>query len=705
MDVFDLVAKITLDSSEYDEELDNAGNKAKSFGSALGGAITGGAKVLGAAAVTAIGATSAALVSGVSNVAAYGDNIDKMSQKMNMSAQAYQEWDAVMQHSGTSIETMKTSMKILANAVETGSDAFEKLGISQEEAANMSQEDLFAATITALQNVDSETERTYLASKLLGRGATELGALLNTSAEETQAMRDRVHELGGVMSDEAVKNAAHFQDNLQDMQTAISGVGRSITSDFLPGASAMMDGIARLLSGDSEGAGEQFSEGIPMITEAFTNTVTKVTDIMTTLVPAIVDILTSNLPALVGAALDILKAVGDGITQNLPSLMDAGVDIIMSLADFILGALPEFLIVSQQVLVSLVNGISEHLPELIPAAVEALGVLVDGFINNIDMIVDAAINLILAFTEGLINALPLLIEKAPEIIVSIVSALVDNLPKLIDAGIRIIKALIEGIANTIPVLVQKFPEMIEKIKEKFRKTNWKEIGQKVINWIKDGIQSLLTKIPEKLKEIAEKAGEWFKNIDWADVGKKVISFVLNGLKTVFFDIPNKLVEIGKEALESFKDIDWLDLGINIVTGIIDGLGSMGSALWDAVQSLASGIWDGILGFFGIESPSKKMEWAGEMIDEGLVKGINKGKNDVLEASDELVADTWGELDTSSVLSNRYASTNNNYAPSQNNNIAINVYGAAGQDVDELAEIISEKLDDQVYRRQAAWGMT
>jgi hypothetical protein len=57
-------------------------------------------------------------------VASYGDNIDKMSQKMGMSASAYQEWDAVMQHSGTSMETMKSSMKTLANAAETGNDAF-----------------------------------------------------------------------------------------------------------------------------------------------------------------------------------------------------------------------------------------------------------------------------------------------------------------------------------------------------------------------------------------------------------------------------------------------------------------------------------------------------------------------------------------------------------------------------------------------------
>ena len=78
---------------------------------------------------------------------------------MNMSAEAYQEWSAVMEHSGTSIDTMQASMKTLANAVETGNEAFEKLGLTQEELSSMDNEQIFSATITALQNVDDEKER------------------------------------------------------------------------------------------------------------------------------------------------------------------------------------------------------------------------------------------------------------------------------------------------------------------------------------------------------------------------------------------------------------------------------------------------------------------------------------------------------------------------------------------------------------------
>ena len=213
MNVFELFAKLGLDTSDYEKGLTGAESKASQFGNAV--KVAGGVAAAGMAVVT--GATIAgtkAFVDGVSSVAQYGDNIDKMSQKMNLSAEAYQEWDFIMQHCGTSMSSMQTSIKTLSTAAEKGNEAFETLGITQEQIANMSGEELFASTITALQGVEDETQRTYLTSQLLGRGATELGALLNMTAEETAEMKQQAHDLGGVLSNETVKDAARFQDSL-----------------------------------------------------------------------------------------------------------------------------------------------------------------------------------------------------------------------------------------------------------------------------------------------------------------------------------------------------------------------------------------------------------------------------------------------------------------------------------------------------------
>ena len=142
MDVFDLVAKLSLDSSEYESGLSDASTSASNFGSGLKTAMGVGAVAVGAVTTAVAGVTSA-FGEGISTLAEYTDHIDKQSQKMNMSAESYQEWSAVMQHSGTTIDSMQASMKTLANAVESGNDAFEKLGLSQESLASMSQEEIF----------------------------------------------------------------------------------------------------------------------------------------------------------------------------------------------------------------------------------------------------------------------------------------------------------------------------------------------------------------------------------------------------------------------------------------------------------------------------------------------------------------------------------------------------------------------------------
>lgn len=252
MNIFDLVAKLTLDSSEYEKQLQGAGEKTKSFASSgfetFKGYAAVGVKSLAAVGTAAAGA-GAALFSAVGSVASAGDNIDKMSQKLGMSATAYQEWDAIMRHSGTTIDVMQASMKTLASAAETSKDAFNELGLSQEKIASLSQEKLFAETIKALQNVEDDTRRTYLAGQLLGRGATELGALLNTSAEDTEKMRREVHKLGGVLSDDAVKASAKYQDSLQDMQTAAKGLLRGAMAKAMPSITNAFQKLGRYISG------------------------------------------------------------------------------------------------------------------------------------------------------------------------------------------------------------------------------------------------------------------------------------------------------------------------------------------------------------------------------------------------------------------------------------------------------------------------
>ncbi len=489
MDVFDLLAKLTLDTSEYEEGLSGAQEKAGSFGGKIGQALGTAGKV-GAAAVAAVTTATVAMgtaaVKSAGETAAYGDNIDKMSQKLGMSASAYQEWDAVLQHSGTSIESMQASMKTLATAAETGNASFEKLGMTQEEIANMSQQELFEATITALQNVSSETERTYLAGQLLGRGATELGPLLNTSAEETQKMRDRVHELGGVMSDEAVKAAAAYQDSLQDMQTAFSGLQRSLTAEFLPGIKGVMDGLSEVFTGNDE-------QGLGMISVG---------------IDKLIDNLTNQLPRFMDIGLGIVDALAEAILQNIPKLAESAVHIITGLTTNIVKKLPDIMSAGIEILFALIDGITESLPELIPAVVEVIVTIVEKLTepDTLMKLIDAAFKILAALAEGLIKAIPDLIKVAPVIIKNLVEAIIKLVPELVKGGAELVKGIGEGILGAIGEAVGAITKVIEKIKDAIfgvvdRAREW---GADMIQNFIGGIQSRVSGVVNAVKGIASK---------------------------------------------------------------------------------------------------------------------------------------------------------------------------------------------------------
>lgn len=507
--------------SIFDSEADKAGQSAGkkfggSMGSAIGGALKTGVAAIAGLTTAAVGAGTA-LAASANSVADYGDNIDKMSQKMNMTAEAYQEWDAVMQHSGTSMETMKASMKTLANAAETNNAAFKTLGITEKDLQTMNQQQLFEATIAGLQNMTDDTERTYVAGKLLGRGATELGALLNTSAEDTQAMRDRVHELGGIMSDEAVKNSAAFKDSLQDLQTSFAGVKNSVMSEMLPSFTSIMDGLAGLIIGE-EGAQEKLTKGMEGIVKNITDALPKILEGFSSLATSIMEV-----------APELLKALAEGIIQAIPTLLPALVELVGQIVSGIIELLPQLIEAGLQVIVQLALGIAEALPELIPALVDTVIMIVDTLIDNIDMLIDAAIAIIEALAEGLIKSLPTLIEKAPEIIQKLVDALVKNIPKLVECAAKLVLELAKAIINNLPQIV-------------------KAAGQ-IITSLVTGMINLYGRLIETGRDAINKFKEGLSKLNPIEWGKDLISNFIQGIKDKIGDLKSACENIAQTVKE------------------------------------------------------------------------------------------------------------------------------------------------------------
>ena len=537
------------------------GGEAATAGDKAGGKFSNSFAKAGKVGLAAFGTMAAAggvaakvLWDGTKSVAAYGDNIDKMSQKMGLSAEAYQEWDAIMQHSGTSIDSMQRGMTTLSRAAESGSEAFAALGITQEELATLSQEDLFARTIEGLQGMESGAERTVLAQQLLGGSAKELGALLNTSAEDTEKMRQRVHELGGVMSDDAIKAAAGFQDNMQDLKTAISGVGRGIVSDFLPATNDLIEGFTGIITGE-EGAEEKLSTGMDKMAEAAGGAIDKISGVMDKLAPAL----------------------GNAIAKLLPKLLELGAKIVTSLLEGFLKNLPSLLSTLVSSLANLLNTLSTTLIPMLPTiAVEIVLGLADGLISNLDLIISALLNMVTGIANGLLQAIPILVAKLPEIIQGILDALVTNIPLIVETGIQLFVALVENLPAIIEGIVAAIPEIIA------------------------AILGALAQLAPQLAALFQGAWEMITTIWSVAIG--FFQGIWDGIVTVFSVVGEWFSSMFSAAWQGIQNIwsavvGWFSGVWNGIVGVFSGVASWFGSVFSAAYSAITSIFNQLAGFF------------------------------------------------------------------------------------------------------------
>lgn len=498
------------------KDLESSTNKAQSSVNSLSSGLSKGLGVAAGIAATAIATATAAVVgltkacwNGVNATAQYGDEIDKNSQKVGLSKEAYQQWDYVMQIAGTSMKDCSVGMKTLTNKVDDAKnggkgavDIFNKLGISVDDLKGKSREDIFSMTVASLQNVKDETEKAALANDLFGKSGQNLMPMFNATNEETQKLIEETKTYGMIMGDDAVSASAAFQDSLTKLRKTGSGLKNKFFGIMIPGITDIIDGFSDMVAG-VDGGEEKMQQGIENIANKFSEAL-----------PKIIDTITRMIPTLVEAAGKIILAIVQGLIQSLPQIIPAVMQIMMQIRTTLLQMLPELLKCGLEMIVELAKGIIQSLPELIPAVLEILFEMVGTLLENIDMLIDVAIDLIIAISEGIINALPIIIEKAPEITIALVKGIIKSLPKLATAAVRIIGSLVQSLGENI----------------------WK-----VIEWALG--------IPGRIRDAIVEGIQEIKN-----AGGRCMEGLVDGLKDKWNNLKGGVKSLGEGIVNKFKDV-------------------------------------------------------------------------------------------------------------------------------------------------------
>lgn len=316
------------------------------------------------------------------------------------------------------------------------------------------------------------------------------------------------------------------------------------------------------------------------------------------------------------------------------------------------------------------------------------------------------------FGQAISDFVSILIENGP-LIVSIVSGIaagfvawnvasmimgvvdaIKGLVKALQAGQTAIQALNTAMnANSIVLIVTLIAGLVAALvtlwntNEDFRNSVI-EIGQEIKEFVGGIVDAIVNFFTVTLPGAFQKLWEGAKNI-------------VNNIKQAFLNMRDKIAETVGNIKDAIIDgigkaVEWItslpgqaiQWGKDMIQGFIDGIKSMIGKIGDAI----SGVANKIASFLHFSRPDVGPLRNYETWMPDMISGMAAG----LKANVHLLADAASEAAGNIAYAMPSANTTN-YG-----GISIQVYGADGQDVNALADIVMSRIESAVNRKEAVW---
>ena len=357
IELFKLVGSIMVNSDEANKSISKTEKNAEGVGNKFKSGIKTAAK-WGAGVAVAAGTAITGMTKMAKSTAAHADEIDKMSQKLGMSKEGYQEWDYVLSQSGMEISSLQAGMKKMSNSIDDAKNGsasaieqFAKLGISVNDLNNLSTEELFNKAVQGMQGMEDGATRAALANDLFGKSGQNLTPLFNSSAESTENLKNKAHELGMVMSDESVGAGVKMTDTYDTMKRSLEGAKNQIGSALMPVVTEMFSLIILMMPTIKN----LFATLAPVFKSVFSALLPPITELINSLLPLI--------PPLIEAIMPVVNMVVKVVRKLIP-LISTGLAVAIKALTPIISGLAK---VAQRVFGSLIGFIKPPINAIIKA--------------------------------------------------------------------------------------------------------------------------------------------------------------------------------------------------------------------------------------------------------------------------------------------------------------------------------------------------
>lgn len=477
MDVFDLFAKISLDSSEYDKGLKDAkssadglsglfskvGSVASTVGKGIFTVAENVVKVSAAATAAGAAAVSALTALAVNSYADYEQLVGGVETLYKDSAAKVQQYaaDAYKTAGLSANEYMNTATTFAAALVSSlGGDTEQAAELANTAIGDMSDNaNKMGTDMESIQNAYngfSKQNYTMLDNLKLGYGGTktEMERLIDDAnklnaaqgkttnytidsyADVVSAIHDVQNEMG-ITGTTAKEAASTIQGSVGAAKSAwanlVTGVADD-NADFGQLISAFVDSVGTAASNiiprvevALNGAAKLIESLVPPIMAELPGLIETVLPQLAqsavNIVQTLVTEISANAAQLIDSAIQIITVLGNGIYQMLPTVAQSALQIILTLVSKLNENLPQMLDTAGQMLIAFVEGVSEHLPDIMLAAASIVETLLTYFIEHLPDIVDGAMQMGDAVIDGIIDG----ISAAWDSLVSWFNGLWDSL--------------------------------------------------------------------------------------------------------------------------------------------------------------------------------------------------------------------------------------------------------------------------------------
>lgn len=716
VDVFEMFAKLSMDSSDFDKGLEKVSNTAKSVAKGISVAVGAGATAIGLLTKKAVDSYSDFEQNAGGIKKLYGDAYDSvMKNAVNayktsgMSANKYME--TATQFSASLISSLKGNSEEASKQTEVAmraiSDNWNTFGGDLE-------------SITDAYKGFSKQNYTMLDNLKLGYGGTkeEMERLIDDANEYAKTIGkasdmsidsfsdivtaiELVQEKQGVAGTTAKEAQTTIQGSLNmtkmawenllvafgntEVEGYLDNVGEAVDT-FVSSASVAFNNVLPVVEKAFQGIVQAIGAVIPIINKELPTMISTLLPSLLTSAAALVSGIVSALPALLSSIVENIPTIistlmtqvdWSGIYTSMSEALSSVVTVFQELGTKVFEWFTrDGLTMMVQSIVNFASGMLTQISLSFPTVgIDMITNIVNGILGSIGTVLTALSSLVEQGLSLLALNAPKFMLTAIEFVGQLAVGISNNLPQFINSLVDLASKGIATLMQHLPDFLLKGVEIVTKIASGIIR-NLPAIVSAILN----GIIKLISTITSNLPQFMAKGGE-------------IVAKLAIGIVNSIWNVAQAVTQIVTTIAEKIGGLPGMALqwGKDLIQSFVNGIKSMIGGVVNAVSGVAKKVANFLHFSEPDEGPLANFHTYAPDMMKLFAQGIRQN-SDLLEDAfnDSLGFASDGihtKIDVSELSDND--SKKNRKSTS---GITINVYPSQGMDIDELVEELMIRLE-------------